>query len=154
MLLLELIHSHISSVAFRRMPLCTVLQVAGHLLVHWLQKRCHVGGEELDLYKVILSVIIIHEGWSRSTVHQKKEPCRPLVVRKIFLNGACKHLMQSFHERFPCDPNFCIRLPQSRQYGLVHILFVEYTRGLGVLTFRLVLAFAHSRRVSLSFMGL
>lgn len=60
-----------------------------------MQKKCHAEREELDLYKVILTLHVIYQGWRiwQCTVHQKKAHFKALVVREIFLNGKCKHIM-------------------------------------------------------------
>ncbi|KAF7245138.1 putative uncharacterized transposon-derived protein F52C9.6 [Varanus komodoensis] len=74
---------------------------------------CWGGGEELDLYEVVLSIHIIHQGWSvcRGIVHQKAAPFRQLVVKKIFLND--RHLHSHTAEGSVCPSCPCVLVSQQ-----------------------------------------
>lgn len=110
-----------------------LLEVAHHVLVQELQKRHRTGWEELDLYEVIQ--YLYHPprlDHMQGTVHQKKAPFRQLAVRKVFLNGGCEQFMQPLYKPLPCGPSFHIIPPHDRQSSLVHVLFLECTRGPGM----------------------
>lgn len=72
-------------------------------------------------------VHIIHQGWRvwQGIIYQIKGPSG----RKVFLIVS---VVQPFHVELPCDPSSHIGSPHDKQCGLVYILFLECTHGLGM----------------------